>query len=282
MLYALKILSPLPHSVLYGISRVFYFFIYRIVGYRKKVVREHLSFAFPDKKENELRELEKKFYWHFSDLFVEVLMLQRIPREEISNRVRFTEQATKLLNELPQKYQYIIAVLGHCGNWEWVNAGYAAQFSTPLLGVYHPLTNKKFDAWMQNLRSRFGTIPVPMNGLLRYIRQHPDGKFIIGLIADQSAPPEHSYCLPFLNKKTTVFKGPEKLAKKFNAPVVYFPVIKISKGMYQVDAILITEKPINENEQSITEKHVKALENNIRQQPECWLWTHKRWKHQCN
>ncbi len=278
----LKILALLPEGLLYALARFFYLIVFHLVQYRRKVVHHQLSFAFPHYGEAEKKNIIRKFYRHFCELFVEVIMLQRMTKERIKQHVQFTSSAHKLLTELPEKHPYVIAVLGHCGNWEWVNAAYGASFQTPLLGVYHPLSNKKFDAWMYGLRSKFGTIPVPMKELLRYINQNKEKKYIIGLIADQSAPPEHSYCMEFLNKKTTVFKGPEKLAKKLGAPVVYFHVLKTNRGNYRVDAELITENPISEPEMAITARHLKALEKNIHAQPEFWLWTHKRWKHGCD
>lgn len=282
MYVLLKILAKLPEDFLYALSRLFYAIVYYLIGYRKKVVDDQLSFALPNLSRKEKKNIIKKFYRHFCELFVEVIMLQCMTQERIKQKVHFTSSARNLLTELPEKHPYVIAVLGHCGNWEWVNAAYGAYFQTPLLGVYHPLSNKKFNAWMYGLRSKFGTIPVPMKELLRYINRNKEKKFIIGLIADQSAPPEHSYCLEFLNKKTTVFRGPEKLAKKLGAPVVYFHVAKINRGHYLVDAELISENPGSEPETFITQKHLKALEKNILSQPEFWLWTHKRWKHRCD
>jgi KDO2-lipid IV(A) lauroyltransferase len=277
----LKILAGLPEGFLYALSRFFYLIVFYLVQYRRKVVYHQLSFAFPHLGETEKKNIIKKFYRHFCELFVEVIMLQCMTKEKIKQKVQFTSSAQQLLTELPEKHQYVIAVLGHCGNWEWVNAAYGAYFKTPLIGVYHPLSNKKMDAWMYQIRSKFGTIPVPMKELLRFIRQNEGKKFIIGLIADQSAPPEHSYCMEFLNKKTTVFKGPEKLAKKLNAPVVYFNVSKTSRGHYLVDAELTSENPASEPDHTVTYKHLKALEKNIYSQPHCWLWTHRRWKHSC-
>jgi KDO2-lipid IV(A) lauroyltransferase len=245
------------------------------------VVREQLSFAFPEKSAWEKKEIEKKFYRHFCDILVEVLYMQRISEQEICARCVFTDRATKIFREFENKNIPFVAVLGHCGNWEWVNLAFSARFKIPLLGIYHPLHNTYWNQWMLKNRSRFGGIMVPMHRVFRFVSNVNYSCFGIGLIADQSAPPEHSYCIEFMNRKTTVFKGPEKIAGKFDFPVLYIPVYKSGRGKYIIDAKIVSEKPQKESEGVITLKHVSELEENIRKQPEIWLWTHRRWKHRC-
>ena len=67
------ILSILPFRVLYFISDFIFLIIYHIIGYRKKVVLDNLKLVFPEKTEKELLQIQKKFYHHFVDVFIEML-----------------------------------------------------------------------------------------------------------------------------------------------------------------------------------------------------------------
>jgi len=134
---------------------------------------------------------------------------------------------------------------------------------------------------MLDLRSRFGGDIVAMTQLYKRLitLKQQNISTTIGLIADQTPPPESAYWTTFLNQDTPVFNGTEKLAKKFNYPVVYLNIKKAKRGYYNLSTTLITENPKELSEGQISEMHTKHLEKNIREQPHIWLWSHRRWKH---
>lgn len=243
------------------------------------MVYDNLKNAFPEKTETELLKIQKEFFKHFCDIIFETVKNATISKQELMKRCSFTDNAKKIFNEYNTKKQSIIAVIGHCGNWEWSALSYQAHFNQKLLGAYHPLTNKIFDDFVYKLRSRFGGIIVSMKEFYPFLLNNKDKNFTIGLIADQSPPPEGALWVNFLNQETAVFSGPEKIATKFNFPVVYVHVTKIKRGYYLCDVKNVVELPKDCTPHEITQKHVKLLEENIKEQPFNWLWSHKRWKH---
>ena len=68
-------------------------------------------------------------------------------------------------------------------------------------------------------------------------------------------------------------------AKKYNIPVLYYEVNKVKRGFYEVTFRHITDTPNDTQHGEIVEKYVRMLEQTIKQQPEYWLWSHRRWKH---
>jgi KDO2-lipid IV(A) lauroyltransferase len=54
---------------------------------------------------------------------------------------------------------------------------------------------------------------------------------------------------------------------------------KVKRGYYKVEIIKLFDNPKDTKEFEITECHVKLLEKIIKEQPEYWLWSHRRWKH---
>jgi KDO2-lipid IV(A) lauroyltransferase len=277
----LYFISIWPFWLIYGFSTFLFVLVYYIFGYRKKVVVENLRKSFPEKSEKEINDIARKFYMHFCDVILEFVKLITMPKKQFMKHFQFDEKAKELFRHYEKKKQTVVGVMGHCGNWEWGAISYPVYFSQLLTGVYHPLSNKNFDAFVLKIRSRYGSSVVPMNQVYRELLRLRDKNIptVVGLIADQTPPPESAYWIDFLNQDTPVFNGTEKIARKFNYPVVYVPLKKVRRGHYVMGAELITDNPSELPEGKISELHVKALERNIREQPHTWLWSHRRWKH---
>jgi KDO2-lipid IV(A) lauroyltransferase len=98
-------------------------------------------------------------------------------------------------------------------------------------------------------------------------------------IADQTPSPERAYWMTFLNQDTPVFQGTEALSKKLGYPVVYISITRPRRGYYHMRVEALVPDPKNTGEGNITEIHTRRLERDIRNNPDLWLWTHRRWKH---
>jgi len=263
---------------LYLKSDFLYFITFHIIGYRKKVVYTNLKNAFPNKDKDEIDKIARKFYKHFCDIIFETLKELHMSEAEMMKRVRYIN--SELTNEFFNQKRSIIAVVGHYGNWEWLT-GFSLH--TPYHGtsLYKPLNNRHFNKVFGKMRSRFGTEMIPMKQALRsIIRNKRENRLTINCyISDQSPVREElDYFTRFLNQDTAVFLGIEKLAIKFNLPVVYFKMKKIKRGYYEVEIIDIAKKPKETVPNEITEKHVRLLEETILEEPAYWLWSHRRWK----
>lgn len=277
-IFFLKGIGYLPLPVLYQLSNFFYL-ILKLTGYRKKVVYSNLRNSFPDKTEQEIAHIANKFYRHMCDLFFETFKLSGITEKEMRNRVRISN--TELLNKYYEEGKDVIAVLGHYGNWEWVTS---INLFTKAQGteVYHPLKNKAYDKYMLKLRSKWGTLNFPMKSAYRemYKLKLENKRFIIGMISDQS--PKRGmiqYSTKFLNQETPVHLGTGKMAIKTNSPIVFFRFDKIKRGYYHLKVEPLVENPSDYTEFEITDIHTKHLEEIIKEKPEFWLWSHKRWKY---
>jgi KDO2-lipid IV(A) lauroyltransferase len=275
----LYLLSILPFSVLYVLSDFLYVIFYYGIGYRKKIVLENLQNSFPEKSPEEIRLISKRFYHYFCDLILESLKTLTISKAVVKKHVLFSKEAVSIFNHYYDKKQSIVIVMGHMGNWEMAGAGFS-QFSLHQLNIlYHPLSNKKFDKLVYHMRTRLGNGLYAMNEALRGMLRDRDKLTATAFIADQTPSPEGAYWTTFLNQDTPVFKGTEKLATKLNYPVVYASVKKVKRGIYMIDMEVLVENPKSCSENEISERHTRKLEKDIKEQPEIWLWTHRRWKH---
>ena len=83
----------------------------------------------------------------------------------------------------------------------------------------------------------------------------------------------------FLGRDTAFLQGPEVYAKKHDLPVVFVDIQRVKRGYYELEMKLITENPLELPEGEITQRYASMLEEAIRNKPENWLWSHRRWKH---
>ncbi len=272
-------LALLPFSILYLISDGLYLILYRIIGYRKMVVRKNLGNAFPHKSLEERRELERQYYKHLSDLFVEIIKALRISPEELKKRMHY--ENVEIFHELNKKKQSAVVVLTHSGNWEWIALASKLYVEQNVLITYKTLSNPNFDYLMYRMRSRFLGTPVHMTETLRAVStlNAQNDPFIVALIGDQSPSNLNGvHWQNFLNQDTAFLNGPAKIAKKYKLPVVYLQQEKVKRGYYRARFTINMDSNQLTNEE-IMASCIQSMEKEIEKQPFTWLWSHRRWKH---
>lgn len=279
------IISLIPSPVIYLISELFWIILMICppLRYRKKIVRKNLADSFPEKSRKELRQIERRFYRYFLDQIFETLKLATISPEKMKKRMYLPDEEKEKIMQDYREGKSAIIYLGHMGNWEWMSSMALNFLDSDLYfcQIYHPLENKAFDKVMLKLRGRFGITSVPMAQTLRHLlKQKSDGKqFIVGMIADQSPLWWNiHYWTPFLNHKTPVFTGSEKIIRKLKIKSYYGHFDRVSRGHYKLTLSVISEDSTDMPEWGITEKYMRLLEENIRETPYIWLWSHNRWK----
>jgi KDO2-lipid IV(A) lauroyltransferase len=270
----------MPFRILYGVSDVFYVLIFYIFGYRKKVVLNNLRSSFPYKTEQELLVLRKKSYRYFCDLFVETFKTLTISKKAMIRHCSIEELSLALLHKLASNGESILLVLGHKGNWEWAGNTFSLLSEHQLFVIYHPLSNVHFDQLMYKMRTRFGTKLIAMKDTFKEMVRQRDILSATAFIADQTPQPNSAHWMTFLHQDTPVFEGTEKIARKLNRKVIFVSVQKVKRGYYTI--VLDEKNVLNPNdfkESALTEAHMRKLEESIIEEPETWLWTHRRWKH---
>lgn len=272
------LLSILPFPVLYALSDFLFVVFFYITGYRKKIVMQNLRNSFPEKSEAELKELARKFYHHLCDLFLETFKTLTISRKSMLKRCPVSPEAIALFTRMAEEKKSIVIVMGHKGNWEWAGNSFSICCPQQLYVIYHPLSNTYFNGLIYRMRCRFGTKLIAMQDTFRDMVKLRHEVNATAFIADQSPPPQTAHWMEFLNQDTPVFKGTEKIAQKLKYPVVYVSIRKVKRGYYELYAEELN-LPDNLLENALTEIHTKILEKDIREQPETWLWSHRRWKH---
>ena len=221
----------------------------------------------------------KKFYRHLSDLFIEVLKLTHMSADELKRR--FVIENPELLARFKSEGRDIVAVLGHYNNWEWMT-GLNFYTDYKCISIYKPQKNKYFNDFINKLRCRFGMNLTPMSLIIRelIINRKNGVNTLSAFIADQiPAKGDINYWTTFLNQETAVYLGAEKIAAKYNMVMVFFNHRKVKRGYYRMTVEVISEDSASLPQYELTERHVKMLDRIIRENPEYWIWSHRRWKH---
>jgi len=273
----LYLLAQLPLSALYRLSDLLYGLVYHVIGYRRQVVRQNLTRAFPEKNEAQIRAIEQGFYRYFCDLIVETVKLLTISRAELTSRCRFQNMA--VFEKWYHQKKSVLIAMGHHGNWEWGGLSMSAQSGYQLLAIYKPVSNKHFNRLMQRLRIRFGGRVVAMENTYRELVKSRDELTATAFITDQTPFPANALWLTFLNQDTPVFKGLEVIAKRLDRPIVFATVKRVKRGCYEILLEPLFESPAQTGAGEVTSAHTRKLEAHVREQPETWLWSHRRWKH---
>ena len=278
----LWLITLLPLRILYFISDLLYVFIYTIGRYRKKTIFTNLRRSFPDRSPAEISRIAKDFYHQLCDYFIEWMYGIHMGDKELARRMHYRNP--EIFNQYRDQGKNVMLLFSHHGNWEWTSRiSLASGYTT--LAVYKELHNRYFDRLFLKLRGKFGVTGVPMKNILRSIieYQRKEIPVIVFSLADQRPQWRNIHLWTnFLNQDTPVITGPEKIARKFDMPVVYFAIDKIKRGYYEAEFQVICEHPREVPEFEITRTYLGTLEEAIKKKPELWLWTHRRWKHNRN
>ena len=276
------IISKLNFTSIYLISDLLYYILYYIFSYRKKVVRKNLELAFPEKSKKERRIIEKKNFRNLTDIFLETFKSNNIKEKDLIERFSFKNP--ELLEKIYNNNQEVIVMCSHYCSWEWV---FVIQKITKfkINAIYKKLSNKYFDKWTKDRRSRYGANMISTKDTYREVSRLSKLKSLnfYGFASDQSPKKSKAvYWGNFLNNWVPIHTGAEVIAKKYNMATVFMDVQKVKRGFYEASFSLITEKPNSFKKFELTDKYIEFVEKQVRNKPEYYTWTHKRFKHRKN
>ncbi|MEP1488086.1 MAG: lysophospholipid acyltransferase family protein [Algibacter sp.] len=272
-------ISILPFRLLYIVSDGVYILLYRIIGYRKKVVTENLKLAFPDKAEKEIAVIRKKFYHHLCDMILEAVKSITISEAEMKKRYVFTN--VEEIHQLEKENKSVILFMGHYASWEWIfilqkhvnHKGYA---------VYKQLSNKYFDALVKRIRAKYNSHLITTKETFPIlVRAKRDNQLTFnGFVFDQSPKANKAmHWQDFMGVEVPVHVGAEILAKRLDMATLFLKVKKVKRGYYSATFMDVIKDSKTFENYEITNAALKRVEEQIHEAPEYYLWTHKRWKH---
>lgn len=277
-IFFLKILAKFPFGLIYLFSDVFYLFVYHMVGYRRKVVIRNLKNAFPEKSDIEIKNISRGFYRHFSDLTLETIKMRTMKPSDSEERMKVKNAG--LVNSYFDKGKSVIVLTMHYNNWEW-GTYLSVHLKHNSLAVYKPLQNVVFDKFLNQTRTKFGTELIRNDQIYKRIlnAEKNNEPVFIWLAGDQTPPVFHKWWFRFLNQDALFYPGPAIISKRFDQPVFFQKIEKTGRGKYETTFELLIENSSQFTEPEIIKMYIHRMEELIREKPEYYIWSHKRWKH---
>jgi len=271
--------SIMPMWILYRLSDFLYFIIYYIVGYRKKVIANNIEIAFPEKSPEEKKLILKKFYRHFTDILVESIKAFTITESFVKKR--YTYKNPELVNKYIKEGKSIALVGAHLSNWEW-SISLPLVLDGKIFGAYSKLRNEMFEKKLKESREKFGVIGAKTSVFMGVIKQNHENNVqgIYLLLSDQSPKLVKAFHWDYFFKQyVPVHTGADMLAQKYDLVVINYRSKKLKRGYFEVDFELVTDTPQECEKFEITQKFLRITERNVAEQPEFYLWSHRRFKH---
>jgi Kdo2-lipid IVA lauroyltransferase/acyltransferase len=272
-----RMLAALPLPVLYAFSSIIGWLAYRVVPYRAQLVHSNLKLAFPEMDEKALERTKRRYYAGFADMFVEIVKSASMPPEEIRRRVRIGNLEAP--RELLAQGKSVLCIAAHQCNWEWMLLAFSLELGYPVDAAYKPLVDSWAEREMKTVRSRFGCRLIPAKELLPDIIKRRGIARAIAMVADQEpTTSEHKHWTRFLNRDTAFYMGPEEIARVTKLPVFFIVMRRVSRGYYEMafEPLARPEEKLPPGE--LTERYARRVEQQIRDAPPDWPWSHKRWK----
>lgn len=276
----LYLISRMPLRILYIFSDIIFFLNYYFVGYRKKIISQNLKNSFPEKSNEEIAAIRKKFYLNFSDYLIETV--KSFTMSETETKVRMQHINQHLFREAKDEGKNVILLAGHVFNWEWMNTLATVVPQTNCHPVYRKVNSEFWETQMKKVRSKFGNTALEANEvIMNILRNRNNGDSIYLFVADQTPHSSHvNYGLEFLNQRTPAFIGYDKLATRMDLVFIYTEMKKVKRGHYQINYYRMEPEGEKFVTNEVVKKFHQLLENTIKKRPDNYLWSHRKWKYQ--
>ena len=269
--------ARIPFTVLYGLSDALAFLLGRVFGYRRRVVRANLRRCFPDWPNERLRAVEKGFYRNLSDVLLEGVKGLGLPKGALVDRWRIANP--EVANRHLAEDRSVVCMPGHLANWEWAlyTTGFASAM--PVVAVYKPLGNARINTWLRQRMEPFNVELASIKETTATFDRYAQRPTLYIMASDQSpSNTRDAIKADFFGQPLLWLHGAERHARRFDWPVYFAGVKRLSRGHYELTLELLAERPSELPPGELTARYANKMEEAIRAAPTDWLWSHKRWK----
>ena len=182
-------LSRLPLAVLYAITDVLYFIVYRGFGVNRKLTEKNLGNSFPDKNAREIRQLGNQAARNLLNVGAEIIKGLSISEEQL--RRRLSVKNAESVNRYFDQGQSVIIIAAHHCNWEWVLFAASINLKAPMDALFEPLHYPSIDRLFLNSRTRFGANMISAMGGIKELVKTGKPVRAIGIVGDQGPIRDH-------------------------------------------------------------------------------------------
>lgn len=275
--FILKSFAALPLPILYSFSWLLYVLLFHIFRFRRNIAENNIINSFPDLGKKDHQALLKQHYRNFSDVILEVIKTINLNPKQLLKHVEFKN--SEIIENVLKNNQTVILALAHHCNQEWAMLAASQHFKFPIDGIYKPLHQKWLNELALESRSKSNITLIPAKTCVTDLIKRAKQTRMIAIAADQAPRRrDDAYWTTFLHQETPFYLGLEKIATLFKYPVFFMQLERTGRGQYIATFKQLAQPPYEKDSTLISSMYVKAVEDQIVNQPQDWLWIHRRWK----
>jgi KDO2-lipid IV(A) lauroyltransferase len=271
------LLSPASLARIGGVLGDFYA---ALGGRRRQIIDFNLRLAYPEKSNDERRQLARAVTRHFSRSALEAIRIRRLRPEELLAAVDVSGREN--VDRALAHGRGVFFLTAHIGMWEVAALVIGLQVEGGLAVVNRPLDNPLLEVELARLRKLYGNTVFGKRNILREMMAQLKRGGAVGILIDQRVREDEGVEVPFFGHPAWTHPILARMTRRTGAPVIPVFAIPAKPGRYAMryeEPLFIEDLSEAEREDvPLTGRYLAVLETAIRQNPDQWLWYHDRWK----
>jgi len=252
--------------------------IYVFLPEKRRLSNEALRVSFPDWTDRKIRDTTFKVFLNQGLFISETLRRIGKPRHNPLDDIRYDPEQFAAFNAVMKSNKGALVLTAHINNYEYLSAWAARLF--PMSIAAKPIKPKALGDYIRKMRKDSGITELPHHGSYRALLRAAQAGNCIGFIMDQNMKKGQGVFVTFFGRPASTSAGLAMLSAQANVPVV--PAFLLREGRFmRIKIMPAIPPPSDRNIETLhaaTQKYSNAIEQVIREQPESWIWMHKRWK----
>ena len=237
----------------------------------------NLDIAFGQTKSpEEKKTILRHSFITFTRTLIDVIWFGTNSKERLNRYVKPDDSVQRLFSGKNQ-----ICVTAHFGNWEVAGQNMALH-DFPFYSIAMPVKNPEVDRLLIERREVTGQKIIPREGALRKMLGVLRGGGKVAFLVDQNTEErEGGIWVNFFGLPVPVTPAPAALAVKTGSEIFIGFCEPLCGGHYRfyiTETIVPPETGGEETTLTLTQQIMTAIERQVSNYPEHWLWMYKRWK----
>ncbi|MBY4676434.1 LpxL/LpxP family Kdo(2)-lipid IV(A) lauroyl/palmitoleoyl acyltransferase [Marinobacterium sp. CAU 1594] len=263
----------LPHSWRLRIGRMLGRLLYRLAGSRRRVVATNLKLCFPEKSDQQRRQMVREVFEHNGIGVLEVAMAWWLPDNRLLHRYRLIGE--QHLKQAQQEGKGVILLSAHFPTLDLGPRLLMEHY--PVDCVYRPHNNPALEAVIKKGRRRYAGQAIERHNMRAMVRRLKHGN-IIWYAPDQDHGPTHSVYAPFFGVEAATVTATARLARLSGAKVMMFCQHRCEDGSYELEIFPPLEDFPSGDDRLDCSRVNAEIERGIRKFPSQYMWVHRRFK----
>ncbi len=250
----------------------------------RHIARVNLQIAFPHLPQRERSHIARKSFQNAAMNLLEISRLPSLKSQNISSITDYdAEQGLRNYLAARAGGKGILYLTGHFSSWELLPAAHALH-GYPLCFITRPLDNPALERYLLKIRQSKGNQVINKKNSARQILQNLQRGNTVGVLMDQNTSPQEGIFVNFFGIPAATSTSVALFALRTGAVVLPGYLTPMRRGRYRIKFLppieVIRTGDRNYDVKTNTQLFNEVLEKIVREQPESWLWGHKRWKYQ--